>query len=524
MITVELRFPAGGRFHATPWGRHVNEGAVEWPVEPWRLLRALIATWWHKAQADIPRPTLERLITALASAAPTFHLPSASLGHTRHYMPFIAGKKEGKTKLFDAFVHIAYREAIGVRWDVALTEDEQSALELLLHRLGYLGRAESIVEARLVPSPDPTSSTFETRPLMPGEPVRTDQELVQVLAPQTPQVYDAWLVSYRGKSASGNSARSGKKATAILAPDTLFKALLADTGELRAAGWSLPPGARRVAYVRPADAFKVRPTSARRDDTPRPTVARYALASAVLPSITSAVSVGDRVHQALVSRSPQWVFTGHDTTGAPLREHHQHASILPECDLASDRIRFLTVHAPGGFDADARRALTSLRNVWGHGGHDIQLVLLGFGEPRDFAGSNAAVGQSLILQESAEWVSLTPFIPTRHGKMRHNGDRKLDEHGDQIGGPAHDLRRLLTLRGPAYQPVSITLESHSQTKRPLRWLQFQRRRGTGEGARAGESGFGFRIRFAIPVPGPLALGYGAHFGLGLFIPAAAANA
>ena len=27
MISIELRFPAG-RFHGTPWGRHVNEGAV----------------------------------------------------------------------------------------------------------------------------------------------------------------------------------------------------------------------------------------------------------------------------------------------------------------------------------------------------------------------------------------------------------------------------------------------------------------------------------------------------------------
>ncbi len=41
MIVLELRFPAG-RFHATPWGRHVNEGAVEWPPSPWRLMRALI--------------------------------------------------------------------------------------------------------------------------------------------------------------------------------------------------------------------------------------------------------------------------------------------------------------------------------------------------------------------------------------------------------------------------------------------------------------------------------------------------
>ena len=39
MLLIEIHSPAG-RFHATPWGRHVNEGAVEWPPSPWRFLRA----------------------------------------------------------------------------------------------------------------------------------------------------------------------------------------------------------------------------------------------------------------------------------------------------------------------------------------------------------------------------------------------------------------------------------------------------------------------------------------------------
>jgi CRISPR-associated protein Csb2 len=30
MPVIDLYFPAS-RLHATPWGRHVNEGAVEWP-------------------------------------------------------------------------------------------------------------------------------------------------------------------------------------------------------------------------------------------------------------------------------------------------------------------------------------------------------------------------------------------------------------------------------------------------------------------------------------------------------------
>lgn len=43
-ISAEIRFPLG-RYHATPWDRHVNEGAIEWPPSPWRLARALYAVW-----------------------------------------------------------------------------------------------------------------------------------------------------------------------------------------------------------------------------------------------------------------------------------------------------------------------------------------------------------------------------------------------------------------------------------------------------------------------------------------------
>jgi len=29
MFAIEIRFPSG-RYHATPWDAHVNEGRVEW--------------------------------------------------------------------------------------------------------------------------------------------------------------------------------------------------------------------------------------------------------------------------------------------------------------------------------------------------------------------------------------------------------------------------------------------------------------------------------------------------------------
>ena len=38
-----------------------------------------------------------------------------------------------------------------------------------------------------------------------------------------------------------------------------------------------------------------------------------------------------------------------------------------------------------GFDENACLALRRLNKVWGHGGHDIRLILHGIGQPGDFA-------------------------------------------------------------------------------------------------------------------------------------------
>ena len=76
MLALRFNF-LGGRYHANPWNRHVNEGEVAWPPDPWRLLRALIATWHHKIKIEgrYTEADLNALIESLASAPPEYHLP-----------------------------------------------------------------------------------------------------------------------------------------------------------------------------------------------------------------------------------------------------------------------------------------------------------------------------------------------------------------------------------------------------------------------------------------------------------------
>src|SRR5690606_15980622 len=108
-VTVKLTFP-GRRYHATPWSHHVNEGLIEWPPSPWRVLRALIATGYSKLHwpAGSPPQVAVTLIEKLSSVLPRYRLPKAVGTHSRHYMPMARFDKgrEQTTLVLDTWAHI----------------------------------------------------------------------------------------------------------------------------------------------------------------------------------------------------------------------------------------------------------------------------------------------------------------------------------------------------------------------------------------------------------------------------------
>ena len=156
MFGLAFRFPAG-RYHATPWGRNVNEADVAWPPEPWRILRALIACYWRKGDRERwSEDDLARLIDALARDLPVFHLPGGAIhAHTRHYMPIRKGKSESRTLVFDAFLHLPVGAEVQIIWEgVTLEGDLLDLAGDLASGMGYLGRAESWTECRAMTEPE----------------------------------------------------------------------------------------------------------------------------------------------------------------------------------------------------------------------------------------------------------------------------------------------------------------------------------------------------------------------------------
>lgn len=515
MIVIKIRFPAG-RWHATAWGTHVNEGIPEWPPSPWRLYRALWATWFAKHRQTISEDGMREMLEAfIEGPLPRYALPPAVAAHTRHFMPSIEGKSESRTKIFDTFVQVAKADGdnrLLIAWNVNFNASQRENLAKLLVSMSYLGRAESLVEANLLPEEAPLPVT-NARPVHTEETESENEETIHLLAPLPQSEFSVWR-----EEVAASSGTEKKRSRKINLPERVTDCLLLDTADWKSARWSQPPGSRWITYRRPARSFKVAPSRVRRGGSDQlPTVAQFLVTGDVYPDITQALSLGERLHRVLVKYSDSSpVFSGCDEQGNPL-SGHRHAYYLAQPDGHRGEVRTITVRASAGFGPRERAALESIRKVWDYDQRKLGLTLVSMGPPPDPAANREESADSLF-GTSRVWTSITPFIPTRHAKTTNNGTPKCDEHGLQIGSPAHDLLRLLALERPELPRPEIKAIPGPELPRRLVWLDYQRQRRHGQGSRSDIRGQGFRLTFPENVSGPFVFGYACHFGLGLFVP------
>lgn len=506
MLAIELRFLAG-RYHATSWDHHVNEGVAEWPPSPFRVLRALVAAS-YRLQDTVERRELAALMTKLAEP-PLFRLPPATTSHTRHYMP-LGGSKDGRpttTKVLDAFVAVGNgahaADPVTIAWPEARLEvHEEALLDRLLESTGYLGRSESWVEARRI---DYVGDAWSARPLLGDE--RSTHE-VRLLALVMPHDYSDWRAKW---GPAPEAERKGKRRQGTEPPADLLGVLHADTGDLQNAGWSDPPGTRWVRYGFAEETLRVKPQPRVPVSRVQPTVARLVLQSKVLPRTVDTLGFAERIRVALLARSRDEegnshpVFLGRDPDGMPMTGHC-HAHVLPIDVDGNGRIEEVCVYASMGFDERAVETIGGLTRLWGSSGHDVHVRLATLGTLEMHGGVERERGEIDRFAAGTVWESRTPFVPIRHPKTR--GGVELDTHEDQV-------RAELASRA---LPLPARIESIERCGFPagLAWYRFQRERKKGGGARARYGARGFRLHFDEPVRGPILLGYGAHFGLGQF--------
>lgn len=525
MSTVKLRFP-GGRYHATPWGHHVNEGLIEWPPSPWRLLRALVASGFcHHGWTEVP-PVARRLIDKLAAVLPMYRLPSASAAHSRHFMPYLEGKVQKTTLVFDTWANIGQGELF-IHWPCDLDAEESELLGQLVSTLGYLGRSESWVEAELT---EGVPVQWNAVPCQEGEHRGPGWEQISLLAAISPPSYDSWREKKINQATSYLELPKGKKKSAKLLdderrklqapfPKTLLDCLVKDTVWWKGHGWSQPPGSQRVLYWRRCDSLQVSvPFAPRRLEAPRVKFMLLALTTpsgnrSALPPVTRTLPQAELLHRAIVSRldngqhsnCPE--LTGTDVQGRPLRNGHRHAHIIP-VDLDGDgHIDHLVIHAKMGLGPAAQRAIRTLRRTWAKGGiGDLQLALVGQGDLQNLVQLPPPLKQGLGQligppNGACTWVSLTPFVAPRHLKREGKKD-------DLFGQVQAELRsRNLPQATVEVLPLN--------TERFRRFRHFVRRRQASPPPPA-DIGYAIRLTFEQPQRGPISLGYASHFGLGLF--------
>ena len=484
--TLAFRFPLG-RYHSNPWDRAVNEGASEWPPSPWRILRALIATW-HTRWPDLPASEFDALLDALGDP-PSYLTPPAGTGHTRHYLPDLDHRKAetGHTDLtLDPFLTVDRQAEILVRWDADLPDGQREALAKLAELIPYLGRSESVCYARLL-------GADEDNP-----------------APDR----NWWRPAQAARSARDGDGSESR--TRLLAPvPPVSRAVLeTTTSGMRRQKRTLPAGTQWVTYTMTSPAGT--PPDRQRTGVPRkpgvrpPTAIRFAVTGRAPVQMTNCVLVADETHRIAArllekagipdSRRRQIMGTGGERTG------HAHAHWIPvggQGDSAGS-VQHLLIYVPDGLEPAEIGALVSPGRMSGKRGDD-GYEIRGFPEQQllfQAAGQVRDVAPELVTPAGAtRWRSVTPYLPVRY---RHK--ESAEEH------VTADVSRELRYRNLP-EPVEVSAAE------PLagRINQFRRYR-TRERLRASRAGVGLRLTFAAPVEGPILIGQLSHFGFGAFVP------
>jgi CRISPR-associated protein Csb2 len=486
-VIIELVFPAG-RYHATPWGRHVNEGIAEWPPSPWRLLRALVAVWKRKC-ADIPESQVRRILEAL-TLPPRFKLPQHRVAHTRHYMPWEKKGPADRALIFDTFISVMRQASLFIGWpEIDLSTGDRSVLSRLLDNLSFLGRAESWTCAQLI---------NESVDLDIGEAAIEDGNPIRVLCPDPQSAFDGEFYP----TLDVKKLRDGKVNPSRYLFDCPRWHLCLDTETIDAERWPKVPGSKWVNYTRMPEriARSFVETPQRR---PKRTISvvRFLIDAPVLPRTIDTLPFAEAMRGAAIRAASERMLSsptlsGHSIDGRPM--NHSHAFYLPTSeDDDPQHLRYITLYARKGFTDDEVRALESLRRIaWpahGEKRRQYELQIVGIGEPKDFTAK--------IFTTNDVWVSATPFVANRFLKKRATLETTAQDLINTMGIPG-----LLTVE-------SDSIASHAIPARAFKRSR-QRREDDGQYRAFGR----LRLVFNQLVSGPLSLGFGAHFGLGLFIP------
>jgi CRISPR-associated protein Csb2 len=533
MEMIAIQFPAR-RYHATPWDAHVNEGRIEWPPSPWRLIRSFLAVGYNKlGWSDSPSDSAAKLLIKLSSILPSYSLPKATECHTRHYMP----TSDKTAKVFDAFLRFPNPEAeLLVRFDVVLEQDERQTLADLVEGLAYLGRAESWAEARLLLQDEATKMDATVAWCLPN--ATGDGRPVRLLSALPIDEFDTWRsneikdaadaleiaerrkVEANGKTLSPAVAKKVRLKAEANYPRDLISAMQLETAIWQSQGWPQPPGSRWVSYRLADTLLEERPLATRSISKRTERFQAVLLAvdgegkkGTVRPLMKRALPLMELLHSESIRKATREFefgnlpdLSGKDNDGSILRGH-QHASWLPLSLYGQERIDHVLVVCRSGFSPQAITTLSSIRWAYSKDIDHLAINVAGMGTVEDIVNQLSQVSKCREiglqpLRESCLWVSRTPLVFRKfvhtHGKKSPEG--QIREELEQRGFDSPVRVRIWT----SNELVESNLKGYVLTRKP------------GKQQPPYRASWGATIEFPKPQQGPISLGYASHFGLGSF--------
>ena len=507
MSTVlEVKY-INGRVHGTPWGTSHNEGAVEFPPSPWRILRSLVSTWFERS-SHVPETTVRSLIDILSRVSPVYTLPKFSKAHVRHYLPesaHLEGVSTSTAKVLDAFASVNNDEALYVTWPIELSITEREAFSILADQLPYLGRAESVVQARLLPEGEEPKTSADSRTISTTGTSQTNARPIRMLSPTA---------------------------------ETNWDSLMLVPWMLRQQGFVLPPGSKQVNYF--ADqALEWEPGRASASQRQKVNLIEWSIQGRGKVPLTAALLYCELIRQDVLrvcknnNVDLDWRITGKEN-GRKSERHHEHIYFLPvasgpfltgirawlppgqdgSASIDEATARFLTTlnelefapkrtlgtSLPDSPDSEGTESGSNARNrKWLADFREVGLFLQHCGpvDPTAFP----------VFSKSALWETLTPYAPPRHLRSDGRFARSLQA----------SVRKDLAEIG---LPDPFAIEIQKVSAQGLHALDFRRHRSTkNERLRDSRPAFHLRLRFSEPVTGPISIGAHSHFGLGHFVPA-----
>ena len=268
---------------------------------------------------------------------------------------------------------------------------------------------------------------------------------------------------------------------------------------------TLPPDTMWVSYgVTHQAAAKREP-----DELREVQAIRFAVVSRAPVKSSHGILLADAVHQQgarFLAESGGADLLG----GGGAATDHQHAHWLPiaEGTGADAFVRAIVVYVPSGLRAADVASLVRIRGACGRRGSAngdgyeyrglpaVKLLL-------QAAGPASQVAPELC-EPARRWRSLTPYLPVRH--------RKRESLPDYLSG---DVSTELRYRG---LPATAVSQLDPDGRLPDRWALSFRRYRMNEHLAQSRPGLGLRLEFAEPVAGPMLLGQLSHFGYGIFEP------